>query len=115
MIFGYRLLTPALAAGELARWAMKPIPAARYQPKAPRLIGFFGRSEGRPVSYQVAIDADGQKAHVDGPGISADLGSDELTDLMAGVISSGCLGRPPGDHEAGVALVQDVAGGQDGV
>ena len=41
VIFGYRLLTPAFAARELARWAMKPIPVDRYQPKAPRLICFF--------------------------------------------------------------------------
>ena len=68
VIFGYRLLTPAFAARELARWAMKPIPVARYQPKPPRLIGFFSRSErGRLVSYQLAIHADGEKAHVDGP------------------------------------------------
>ena len=111
VIFGYRLLTPAFAARELARWAMKPIPVARYQPKAPRLIGFFSRSErGRVVSYQLAIHADGEKAHVDGPDISAGLGSDELAALMAEVISPGGLGRLPGDDEAGVALVQDVAG-----
>ena len=87
VIFGYRLLTPAFAAGELARWAMKPIPVARYQPKAPRLICFFGPTEGgSPVSYQLAIHADGEKAHVDGPDISADLASRELTALMTGVM-----------------------------
>ena len=111
VIFGYRLLTPAFAARELARWAMKPIPVARYQPKAPRLIGFFSRSErGEVVSYQLAIHADGEKAHVDGPDISAGLGSDELAALMAEIISPGCLGCVPGDDEAGVALVEDVAG-----
>jgi hypothetical protein len=88
VIFSYRLLTPDIAAGELARWAMKPIPVGRYQPKAPRLICFFGRSEGGSlVSYQLAIHADGEKAHVDGPDISADLASYELTALMAGVIA----------------------------
>jgi hypothetical protein len=67
---------------------MKPIPAGRYQPKAPRLICFFGRSEGgSPVSYQLAIHADGEKAHVDGPDISADLTSHELMALMAGVMA----------------------------
>jgi hypothetical protein len=87
VIFGYRLLTPACAARELARWAMKPIPVARYQPKAPRLIGFFSRSEGdEVVSYQLAIHADGEKAHVDGPDISAGVGSDELAALMAEII-----------------------------
>lgn len=116
VIFSYRLLTPGSAAGELARWAMKPIPVLPYQPQAPRLICFFGRTEGdSPVSYQLAIHADGEKAHVDGPGISADLGSDELSALLAGVISPICLGRLPGDHEAGVTLVQDVPGGQVGV
>jgi hypothetical protein len=88
VIFSYRLLTPDFAAGELARWAMKPIPVGRYQPKAPRLICFFGRGEGgSPVSYQLAIHVDGEKAHVDGPDISADLASHELTALMAGVVA----------------------------
>jgi hypothetical protein len=127
VIFGYRLLTPAFAARELARWAMKPIPAARYQPKSPRLICFFRGLEGwSPVSYQLAIQADGEKAHVDAPDISADLDGDELSGLMTGVmaewtdacsssLSPDGLGRLPGDDEAGVALVQDVAGGQIGV
>ena len=127
VIFSYRLLTPAFAAGELARWAMKPIPVARYQPKAPRLICFFGWTEGgSPISYQLAIQTDGGKAHVDALDISADLGGDELSGLMTGVmaewtdacsssLSPGGLGRLPGDHKAGVALVQDVAGGQVGV
>jgi hypothetical protein len=117
------LLSPAFAATELARWAMKPIPAARYQPKSPRLICFFGRIEGwSPVSYQLAIQADGEKAHVDARDISADLDIDELGGLMTGVVaewtgacgsslSPGGLGRLPGDHEAGVALVEHVAGG----
>jgi hypothetical protein len=111
VIFGYRLLTSAFAARELARWAMKPIPVVRYQPRAPRLIGFFSGSDGGGVvSYQLTIHADGERAHVDGPDISAELASDELAALMAGVISPGCLGRLPGDDEAGVTLVQDVAG-----
>jgi hypothetical protein len=89
VIFSYRLLTPAFAAGELARWAMKPIHVARYQPTPPRLICFFGRIEGdRPVSYQLAIHASGEKAHVDGPGISADLGRHELICLMTEVMST---------------------------
>jgi hypothetical protein len=88
VIFSYRLLTPAFAAGELARWAMKPIPVLRYQPKAPRLICFFGRTEGSsPISYQLAVHAAGEKAHVDGPDISADLASHELTALMTGVMA----------------------------
>jgi hypothetical protein len=112
VIFGYRLLTPGFAARELARWAMKPIPAARYQPRAPRLIGFFSGSDGDGVvSYQLAIHADGERAHVDGPDISAELAGDELAALMAGVISADWLGRVPGDDEAGVTLVEDVAGG----
>jgi hypothetical protein len=89
VIFSYRLLTPAFAARELARWAMKPIHAARYQPKPPRLIRFSGRIEGdSPASYQLAIHLDGEKAHVDGPGISADLGRDELTGLMIDVMTT---------------------------
>jgi hypothetical protein len=119
VIFGYRLLTPGFAARELARWAMKPIPVARYQPRAPRLICFFSCGVS-PASYQLAIHAGGEKVHVDGPDITAELGGDEVTSLMSDVMdkwvdacgssrSAGWLGRLPGDDEAGVALVQDVA------
>ncbi len=89
IIFSYRLLTPAFAAGELARWAMKPIPVARYQPKPPRLIRFFGCGEGdSPRSYQLNIHADGERVHVDGPDISGDLGSYELTRLITDVMAA---------------------------
>ena len=127
VIFGYRLLTPAFAARELARWAIKPIPATRYQPKPPRLICFFSCGEGvSPISYQLTIAADDEKAHVDGPDISAELDGHELTRLMTDVTSTwvdaassgfspGCLGRLPADDKAAVALVHDVAGGEVGV
>jgi hypothetical protein len=119
VIFGYRLLTPDFAARELARWAMKPVSVGRYQPKPPRLICFFSCGEGvSPDSYQLTIHAGGEKVRVDGPDISAELGSSELTALMTGVMAEwtdGCLGRLPGDDEAGVALVEHVAGGQVGV
>jgi hypothetical protein len=87
IIFSYRLLTRAFAVGELARWALKPVPPARYQPIPPRLIRFFGRTEGEsPPSCQLTIYGNGEQAHVYGPGISADLGSQELsrfiTDLL---------------------------------
>jgi hypothetical protein len=89
VIFSYRLLTPAVAAAELARWAIKPVPVARYQPKPPRLICFFGRiDDENPTSYQLTIHANGEKAHVDGPDISADLGCRELTRLMADVMTN---------------------------
>jgi hypothetical protein len=88
VIFGYRLLTPAFAASELARWAIKPIPVARYQPKPPRLICFFSCGEGvSPTSYQLSINADGERAHVDGPDISAELDGQELASLMTDVTS----------------------------
>jgi hypothetical protein len=87
VIFSYRLLAPAVAAGELARWAIKPIPVGRYQPKPPRLICFFGCAQGgSPSSYQLNIYADGEKAHVDGPDISSELGCQELTSLMTDVM-----------------------------
>ena len=89
VIFSYRLLTPAFAAGELARWAMKAIPVARYQPKPPRLICFFGCGEGdSPRSYQLNIHAAGEKVHVDGPDISGDLGSYEITRLITDVMTT---------------------------
>jgi hypothetical protein len=119
VIFGYRLLTPAFAARELARWAIKPVAVGRYQPKPPRLICFFACGDGgSPNSYQLTIHAGGEKVRVDGPDISAELGSSELTALMTGIMAEwtgGCLGRLPGDDEAGVALVEHRAGGEVGV
>jgi hypothetical protein len=83
VIFSYRLLTRAFAVGELARWALKPVPLVRYQPIPPRLICFFGCTEGGgPASYQLTIYGNGERAHVYGPGISADLGRQELTRFM---------------------------------
>lgn len=103
VIFSYRLLTAAFAAGELARWAMKPIPLVRYQPRPPRLICFFGCGEGdSPSSYQLNVQADGEKAHVDGPGISGDFGSDELTRLMADVVAATEDSRAGGDAKGRV-------------
>jgi hypothetical protein len=103
VIFSYRLLTPAFAAGELARWAMKSIPVTRYQPKPPRLICFFGCVEGdSPRSYQLNIHADGEKVHVDGPGISGDLGSYGLTRLMTDVMTTTEKSHAGGDAEGRV-------------
>ena len=88
LMFSYRLSTQAFAAAELARWALKPVPAPRYQPKPPRLICFFGRTEGgRPVSYQLTLHRNGRKAHIDAPDISADFGSRQLTTFMTDVIA----------------------------
>jgi hypothetical protein len=88
VMFSYRLSTQAFAAAELARWALKPIPAARYQPKPPRLICFFGRTEGgRQASYQLTIHGNGKKAHIDGPDISADLTNHQLTRFLTDVVT----------------------------
>lgn len=88
VMFSYRLSTQAFAAAELARWALKPIPAARYQPKPPRLICFFGRAEGgRQASYQLTIHRNGKKAHIDGPDISADFTKHQLTRFLTDVIT----------------------------
>jgi hypothetical protein len=87
-MFSYRLSTQAFAAAELARWALKPIPAARYQPKPPRLICFFGRTEGgRQASYQLTIHRNGKKAHIDGPDISADFTNHQLTRFLTDVVT----------------------------
>ena len=103
VIFSYRLLTQAFAAGELARWAMKPIPVGRYQPHPPRLICFFGCGEGdSPWSYQLNVHADGEKVHVDGPGISGDVGSYELTRLMSDVMATTEESHAGGDAEGRV-------------
>ena len=88
VMFSYRLSTQAFTARELARWALKPVPVARYQPRPPRLISFFGRTEGgRANSYQLTILSNGKKAHIDGPDISADLGRQQLTHFMADVVA----------------------------
>jgi hypothetical protein len=103
VIFSYRLLTPAFAAGELARWAMKPIPVGRYRPRPPRLICFFGCGEGdSPRPYQLNIHADGEKVHVDGPDISGDLGSYELARLMIDVMTTTEESHAGGDAEGRV-------------
>jgi hypothetical protein len=88
VIFSYRLLTRAFAVGELTRWALKPVSLARYQPIPPRLICFFGRTEGdSPASCRLTIYGNGERAHVYGPGISADLGRQELTRFMTDLLT----------------------------
>lgn len=88
VIYSYRLSTQAFAAAELARWALKPVSVARYKPKPPRLISFFGRTEGgRQASYQLTVHRNGKKAHVEGTGISADFGSRELTHFLTDVVT----------------------------
>ena len=116
VIFSYRLLTPAFAAGELARWALKPIRVGRYQPKPPRLICFFGCDEGGSASaYQLNIHADGRRAHVDGPDISAEIGRWELTSLMTDLVTTWIGAGLPRDHQAGAALARGRGhGGGDG-
>jgi len=100
VIFSYRLLSQHRTAAELARWAIKPIPVARYQPRPPRLICFFPRNEipraegGRPASYQLAVDGDGERAHVHGPDISADLDDQGLSRLLAGIVTRWSTGGP---------------------
>jgi hypothetical protein len=88
VMFSYRLSTQAFAAAELARWALKPVSVARYKPKPPRLICFFGHTGcGRQVSYQLTVRRNGKKAHVDGPDISADFASREFTHYLTGVLT----------------------------
>lgn len=87
-MFSYRLSTQAFAAAGLARWALKPVPAARLKPKPPRLICFFGRTErGRQSSYQLTIHRNGKRAHVDGSDVSADFTSQQLTRFLTGVVT----------------------------
>jgi hypothetical protein len=89
VIFSYRLLTRAFAVRELARWALKPIPTAKYQPIPPRLICFSGRTEeDSPASCQLTVYGNGELARVHGPDISADLGSQELIRLMTDLLTS---------------------------
>ena len=127
VIFGYRLLTPAFAVSELARWAIKPIPVARYQPKPPRLICFFSCGEGvSPPSYQLTIHAGGEKSarrrarhlrRTRPPGADEphDRGHEQVGRRLQLELLPDSLGRLPGDDEAGVPLAEDVAGGEVGV
>jgi hypothetical protein len=88
VIFSYRLLTRAFAVRELARWALKPIPTARYEPVPPRLICLSGRTEGDgSASCQLTVYGDGERARVYGTGISADLGGQELTGFMIDLVN----------------------------
>ena len=88
VMFSYRLSTQSFAAAELARWSLKPIPASRYQPKPPRLICFYARTEaGRPRSYQLTVHRTGKKAHIDAPDISADLTHHQLTGFLTDVLT----------------------------
>jgi hypothetical protein len=87
VIFSYRLLTLAFAAEELARWALKPVRAARHQPAPPRLICFSGGAESdSPQSYQLAMHGNGQQAHVEGPDVSAKLDRQVLTRFMTDLV-----------------------------
>lgn len=103
LTFSYRLSTQAFAAAELARWALKPVPAARYKPKPPRLISFFAPTdEGSPLSYQLTVHAHGKKAHVDAPDVSANLTAQELTAFMTDAVTkwaTSCAIVPPPEHQ----------------
>jgi hypothetical protein len=88
VIFAYRLLTPAFAASELARWALKPVRTTRHQPRPPRLIHFSGPATAdNPQPYQLAIHGNGQEAHVEGPDSSANLGRQELVCFMTELVT----------------------------
>jgi hypothetical protein len=89
VIFSYRLLTGVFAADELARWAIKPIPAARYQPKPPRLICLSSPAEGdSPTSYQLTVYGNGEQACVHGPDISADFSRQELSRFLTDAVAT---------------------------
>lgn len=88
VIFSYRFSNQAFAARELARWALKPVPADRARPKPPRLICFSGRTEADShASYQIAVHRNGKKAHVDAPGMSADFTHHELAGFLTDTVS----------------------------
>jgi hypothetical protein len=96
VMFSYRLSTQSFAAAELARWSLKPIPAPRYQPKPPRLICFYARTEaGRPLSYQLTLHRTGKKAHLDAPDISADFTPYQLTNFLTVLLTKWANSRSP--------------------
>lgn len=86
VMFSYRLSTPALAAAELARWALKPVPD---QPQPPCVISFFGRDEGG--CSQLTVHRNGEhseKAHLTAPDLSADLSQEQLASFLANAIAT---------------------------
>lgn len=70
------------------------------------VICFFGRTEGgRQASYQLTVHRNGKKAHIDGPDISADFGSRELTHFLTGVVTKWSGTHHPLVPAAGCSVV----------
>jgi hypothetical protein len=84
------MCTPAAAAGFLARWALKPLPAEPGQKPSPRTVTLLRPGETTSVPHQLAVHSDGTKARVDGANASGALDANDLTRIMSELISKGC-------------------------
>jgi hypothetical protein len=90
LVFCYRMCTPAAAAGFLARWALKPLPAEPGQKPSPRTVTLLRPGETTSVPHQLAVHSDGTRARVDGANVSGALDASDLTRIMSELISKGC-------------------------
>jgi len=90
LVFCYRICTPAAAAGFLARWALKPLPAKPGQEPSPRTVTLLRPGESTTSApHQLAIHSDGTEARIDGPGVSSAHDVHGLRGIMADLISKG--------------------------
>jgi hypothetical protein len=90
LVFCYRLCTPAAAAGFLARWALKPLPAEPGQDPSPRTVTLLRPDETTSVPHQLAIQSDGTKARVAGANMHGPLDVNDLQRIMSDLITKGC-------------------------
>ena len=90
LVFCYRLCTPAAAAGFLARWALKPLPAEPGQEPSPRTVTLVRPNETTSVPHQLVVQSDGMKARVAGANVSGALDENDLRRIMSELISKGC-------------------------
>jgi hypothetical protein len=86
----YRLLSQALAAEELARWAFEPAGAGGGQPHPARSICFFEDQKSNcRDSYDLVIHCRGAQAHlsIDRLGVSADVDHEGLTSYLGELVA----------------------------
>jgi hypothetical protein len=89
LVFCYRMCTPAAAAGFLARWALKPLPAEPGQEPSPRTVTLLRPGKTTSVPHQLAVHSDGAKARVAGANVSGALDVNDLRRIMSELISKG--------------------------
>jgi hypothetical protein len=90
LVFCYRMCTPAAAAGFLARWALKPLPAKPGQMPPARTVTLLRPDEtAMSATHQLAIHSDGATARIDAPDGPSALDVHGLRRVMADLIDKG--------------------------